>query len=119
MAGEDQLGTLVSVVAVAVLAPIVADLPPKLRLPAVVAETALGIVIGPRLLGLVEMNLLLAFFGTLGMAFLFFLAGLELDLGRIRGKPLTLAMSGWASRSCSGWGSARRSRRSGSWCRAC
>jgi Kef-type K+ transport system membrane component KefB len=95
MTGEDQLGTLVIVVAVAVLAPIVADLPPKLRLPAVVAETALGIIVGPRVLGLVEMNSLLAFFGTLGMAFLFFLAGLELDLDRIRGKPLTLAMSGW------------------------
>ena len=72
-----HLGTLVMVVAVAVLAPILADLPPRLRLPVVVAETALGILVGPHLLGLVQVNSLLAFFGTLGLAFLFFMAGLS------------------------------------------
>src|SRR6266536_64345 len=95
MSTEDQLGTLVIVVAVAVLAPIVATLPPRLRLPAVVAETILGILVGPRVLGFVEPNAPLGFFGTLGLAFLFFLAGLELDLSRLRGRPIQLAASGW------------------------
>jgi hypothetical protein len=32
---------------------------------------------------------------TVGMAFLFFLAGLEIELEAIRGKPLRLALAGW------------------------
>jgi len=32
---------------------------------------------------------------TVGMAFLFFLAGLEIELEAIRGKPLRLALVGW------------------------
>ena len=95
MDGTDHLWTLVIVLAAAVLAPVIVDLPPRLRLPAVVAETALGIALGPHLLGLVEPNPLLSFFGTLGMAFLFFIAGLELDFQRIRGRPLGLATIGW------------------------
>jgi len=95
MNGEEHLGTLVLVLAAAVLAPIIVDLPPRLRLPAVVAETALGIAFGPHLLGFVEPNPLLGLFGTLGMAFLFFIAGLELDFQRIRGRPLGLATGGW------------------------
>jgi Kef-type K+ transport system membrane component KefB len=94
VSGEEQLGALVLVVAVAVLAPILADLPPRLRLP-VVAETMLGILVGPHLLGMVEVNGLLSFFGTLGMAFLFFMAGLELDLARLRGRPIQFAFVGW------------------------
>lgn len=33
--------------------------------------------------------------GTLGLAALFFMAGMELDLERVRGRPLTLAACGW------------------------
>jgi Kef-type K+ transport system membrane component KefB len=95
MYGEEYLGTLVLVLAAAVLAPIIVDLPPRLRLPAVVAETALGIALGPHLLGLVEPNPLLEFFGTLGLAFLFFIAGLELDFKRVRGRPLGMASACW------------------------
>ncbi|MFN8633101.1 MAG: cation:proton antiporter [Chloroflexota bacterium] len=97
MNGEEQLGTLVLVVAAAVLAPIIVDLPPRLRLPAVVAETALGIALGPHLLGIVAPNPLLNFFGTLGLAFLFFIAGMELDFGRVRGRPIEMAAMGWVA----------------------
>ena len=95
MGAELDLGTLVTVAAVAVLAPIISDLPPGMRPPAVVAETALGIAIGPHVLGLVAVVPLLGFFGTLCLAFLSFMAGLELDLARIRGHPLRRAGLGW------------------------
>ncbi|MCC7369974.1 MAG: cation:proton antiporter [Chloroflexi bacterium] len=95
MNGQEQLASLVLVIAAAVLAPVIVDLPPRLRLPAVVVETALGITLGPHLLGFVTPNPLLGLFGTLGMAFLFFIAGLELDFGRVRGQPLKLATVGW------------------------
>jgi Kef-type K+ transport system membrane component KefB len=86
---------LVIIGAVAVLAPLVVDLPPRLRLPVVVAELGFGIVIGPDVLDLVEVDDLIDFLSQLGLAFLFFLAGLEIDLGRIRGRPLKLATGGW------------------------
>lgn len=37
-----------------------------------------------------------AFFSDLGLAMLFFFAGHELDLGRMRGEPLRLGALGWA-----------------------
>jgi Kef-type K+ transport system membrane component KefB len=36
------------------------------------------------------------FFGDLGLGMLFFFAGYEIDVGRIRGEPLRLALLGWA-----------------------
>jgi Kef-type K+ transport system membrane component KefB len=86
---------LVIIGLVAVLAPLVVELPPRLRLPVVVAEIGFGIVIGPDVLGWVEVDDLIDFLSELGLAFLFFLAGLEIELPRIRGQPLRLATRGW------------------------
>jgi Kef-type K+ transport system membrane component KefB len=38
---------------------------------------------------------MLALLGYLGLIFLFFLAGMELDFDTVRGRPLTLAIEGW------------------------
>jgi Kef-type K+ transport system membrane component KefB len=81
--------------AVAVIAPLVAELPLRRRLPAVVIEISLGIAIGPHGLGLTTASGALGFLGVLGLAFLFFLAGLEIDFKLIQGRPLTLAFLGW------------------------
>ena len=45
------------------------------------------IVIGPQGLGLAQEDPLIEFLSNLGLAFLFFLAGMELDFNRIRGRP--------------------------------
>ena len=50
---------------------------------------------GPHGLGLARAEGVLGFLGVLGMTFLFFLAGLEIDFERIRGRPLALAGAGW------------------------
>ena len=63
--------------------------------PVVVVELLLGIVLGPRVLGL-HVTPLIAFFSDLGLGLLFFFAGYEIDLHRIRGRPLRLALAGWA-----------------------
>jgi Kef-type K+ transport system membrane component KefB len=84
------------VTAIAVAAPLLAELPIGLRLPAVVLEMILGILVGPEVLGLATASGLLQWMGgKLGLAALFFMAGLELDLNRARGRPLRLAFWGW------------------------
>ena len=87
------------VLLVAAAAPIVAAaagrLHERLLVPVVVVELVLGAVIGPDVLALAEMSDVLEFLGQLGLGFLFFFAGYEVDFDRIRGTPLRLAAIGW------------------------
>jgi Kef-type K+ transport system membrane component KefB len=66
-----------------------------LLVPTVVVELLLGVLIGPEILGL-EPNAFVSFFADLGLGMLFFFAGYEIDLHRITGTPLRLALLGWA-----------------------
>jgi Kef-type K+ transport system membrane component KefB len=67
-----------------------------LFIPVVVVELVLGVVIGPQALGLAHVDSFTEFFADLGLGMLFFFAGYEIDLARIRGQPLRLAVIGWA-----------------------
>jgi Kef-type K+ transport system membrane component KefB len=67
-----------------------------LFLPVVVVELTLGVLVGPQVLDLAHVNAFTEFFGDLGLGMLFFFAGYEIDLIRIRGTPLRLALIGWA-----------------------
>ena len=91
-----DLDSLLVVLAVAALAPVVADLPARVRVPGVVAEIVLGIVIGPQVLGLADTDELIETLSEFGLAFLFFFAGMEIDLVQMRGRPLAPAARGWA-----------------------
>ena len=66
-----------------------------LVIPVVVIELLLGVVLGPHVLGLAA-NPVVTFFSDLGLGLLFFFAGYEIDLQRIQGRPLRLALAGWA-----------------------
>ncbi|GCE09952.1 cation:proton antiporter [Dictyobacter aurantiacus] len=80
---------LLIVAAVAFLAPLLLGLSPLRRLPAVVLEILGGIIIGPSVLGWVRVDLPISILSLLGLAFLLFLAGLEVELERLRGRLLT------------------------------
>lgn len=90
-----DLKTLAIIGALAILAPLLADLPSRIRLPVIVAEIGLGILFGPQVLDVIQADDLINFLSQLGLAFLFFLAGLEIDYAFIRGRPLRLASYGW------------------------
>jgi len=81
---------LLAVSAVAFIAPLVLGLFPRLRLPAVVVEIVIGIVIGPSGLGWVSLDLPIRVLSVIGLGFLLFLAGLEVELHRLRGPLLRL-----------------------------
>jgi Kef-type K+ transport system membrane component KefB len=91
---EVSPNTLLIVVIVAVLAPIAADTT-RIAFPVVVAEILLGIAIGPEVLDWVRKDALIDALSEIGLAFLFFMAGMEIDFARIRGAPARLAAAGW------------------------
>src|SRR4051794_37159420 len=90
-----ERSTLLIVFTIAVLAPVLADLVPRVRLPVVVLEIVLGLLVGPQVLGWAEPSPIITVFSRFGMAFLFFVAGLEIDFKAIRGRPITTAAFGW------------------------
>src|SRR5262245_55439411 len=87
MADVSFVGLLI-VALVAFLAPLLLGLSPARRLPWVVVEIVAGIVIGPSVLGWVSIDLPISILSVTGLAFLLFLAGMEVDLERLRGRPL-------------------------------
>src|SRR5947208_3501742 len=76
---------------VAVGAPLVVALAPSLRIPAIVLEIVGGIVIGPQVLDIARADVHVRLLSSIGLAFLLFLAGLEVDLDRLRGPLAGLA----------------------------
>ena len=94
--GVDPGEFLVVVAAAAVAGTLSAVLSGRsLLVPTVVVELLFGVLIGPQVLG-VQPSEFLQFFADLGLGMLFFFAGYEIDLRRIAGTPLRLAVIGWA-----------------------
>jgi Kef-type K+ transport system membrane component KefB len=91
-------GSFLAIVATAAIAGTVSGVAGMrgLFIPVVVVELALGVVIGPQALDLAHVNSFTDFFADLGLGMLFFFAGYEIDIARIRGEPLRLALLGWA-----------------------
>lgn len=87
---------LVIVSLIAVLAPLLLGFAPGLRIPAIVLEIVGGVVVGPSMLGWVQVDLPVSILALLGLTFLLLLAGLEIDLHRLRGRLLTAALIGFA-----------------------
>ena len=83
-----SFGGLLIVVAVAFAAPFVLGLFPSLKLPSVVLEIVAGIIIGPSVLGIVHVDQAISVISVIGLAFLLFLAGLEVDFSKLRGQVL-------------------------------
>src|SRR5512133_2266473 len=83
---------LLIVVAVAFAAPLLLGFFPSVKLPSVVLEIIAGILIGPSVLGIVELDQSIS---VLGLAFLLFLAGLEIEFDKLRGPVLRLTAIGF------------------------
>jgi Kef-type K+ transport system membrane component KefB len=87
---------LLIIVAVGFAAPLALGFAPAIRLPSVVVEIVAGIVVGPAVLGWVSVDEPVRVFATVGLAYLLFLAGLEVDFDRLRGRVLRVALIGFA-----------------------
>src|SRR3954471_12367382 len=91
-----SLDNLLLVMAVAFAAPLVLGLFPRVQLPSVVLEIVAGIVVGPSVLGLVEVDQAVEVVALIGLAFVLFLAGLEIEFRKLRGPVLRLTGLGFA-----------------------
>jgi Kef-type K+ transport system membrane component KefB len=79
---------IVGVVAVAV--PLLLGLVPAVKVPAVVLEILGGILVGPAVLGWVHLDVAVRVTSDLGLGFLLFMAGFEIDLRRFDRRVLNL-----------------------------
>lgn len=87
--------SLLFILLAAALAPLIAEVPLRLRPPLVVLELLLGMLVGPQGLNLVAADGAIPTLSALGLSFLFFIAGMELDFSTLRGRPLQLGIAGW------------------------
>jgi Kef-type K+ transport system membrane component KefB len=81
--------------AAAVLAPLLNEIPTRFKVPVVVFEVLLGMVIGPHGLDVIQFDGFVETMFAFGMAATLFMGGLELDFSDIRGRPMVLAVGGW------------------------
>jgi Kef-type K+ transport system membrane component KefB len=68
---------------------------PRIRVPGPVLEIVIGVIIGPQVLGWVVIDDPVLVLSTLGLAFLLFLAGMEVDIEALRGRDGRIAFMGF------------------------
>jgi Kef-type K+ transport system membrane component KefB len=90
-----SFSNLLVVSAVAFGAPLLLGLFPRLQLPSVVLEIVAGIVLGPSVLGIAHVDQAVQVVAVLGLAFVLFLAGLEIEFDKLRGQVLRLTGLGF------------------------
>jgi Kef-type K+ transport system membrane component KefB len=87
---------LLVVTAIAFGAPLLLGLFPRVQLPSVVLEIVAGIVVGPSVLGIAKVDQAVEVVALLGLAFVLFLAGLEIEFEKLRGQVLRITLLGFA-----------------------
>lgn len=90
-----ELVSLTIIMAVAAVSPIVAQLIPGRFIPQTVLLLVAGAALGPYGLGVIEVNDAVKLLSELGMAFLFLLAGYEIDPKRLAGHQGKVGLVTW------------------------
>src|SRR5919204_1641394 len=93
---EISFTSVAVVAAVALVAPLALGLT-RLRLPAIVLEIVLGIIVGPQVLGWAKVDEPVEVLSLIGLAFLLLLAGLEIEFDRLRGRLLRVTSLAFAA----------------------
>src|SRR5262245_19689405 len=90
-----EMHSLLLIFTIAALAPLLCEWIPWIRLPLVVLEICLGIVVGPQVLDWASQGSVVRVVSNFGLASLFCLAGFEMEFPALRGRPIPLATLGW------------------------
>jgi len=86
----EDFTTITLITLIAFLSPLVAE---KIKVPAVVIEILLGALLGVSVLNIISHSEWLSFLALLGLIFLMFLSGLEIDLGVVIGDKSVLRLT--------------------------
>jgi Kef-type K+ transport system membrane component KefB len=92
---EISFTSLAIVAATGFVAPLAIGFVPRLRLPNVVLEIVLGILVGPSVLGWAKADEPVQIMSLIGLSFLLLIAGLEVDYERLRGRLLEVTGLGF------------------------
>jgi len=94
-ATKPELRSFVLVLLASTLGAFFSRLSGRIVLPTVVVEIVLGMVIGPDVLDIAHVNQYVTVFSNIGLAFLFFFAGIEVVEERVAQRALRLGTGGW------------------------
>ena len=94
-ATRPELRSFVLVLLASTLGAFFSRLSGRIVLPTVVVEIVLGIMIGPDVLDIAHVNQYVTVFSNIGLAFLFFFAGIEVVEERVARRALRLGTGGW------------------------
>jgi Kef-type K+ transport system membrane component KefB/nucleotide-binding universal stress UspA family protein len=89
---EEPVGIFLVIIAVVLISPLLIE---RLRLPGIVGLIVGGILIGPNVIGLLEVGPAIELLSTVGLIYLMFNAGLEIDLrqfNQVRNKALVFGL---------------------------
>jgi Kef-type K+ transport system membrane component KefB len=86
-----SFNSVLIIAGISVFVPALLGLLPRLPVPGAVLEVVIGIVVGPSVLGWARIDAPVEVLSTLGLGMLLFLAGLEIDVERLRGPLSRLA----------------------------
>jgi Kef-type K+ transport system membrane component KefB len=81
---NDPASLFALVMGLAVFGPLLSD---ALGIPVIVTITLLGVVLGPQGIGVLDLSSSLQFLGSLGFIYVFFMAGVELDIEKLKKRP--------------------------------
>ena len=100
----EDLISLTVIMAVAVACPIIAGLVPRQAVPQTVLLLAAGAAIGPYGLGVIHITRAVDLVSELGLAFLFLIAGYEIEPSRLGGHQGRLGLGTWIGTFALAWG---------------
>jgi Kef-type K+ transport system membrane component KefB len=83
------------VLVIAFVSPLIAAVIPKVRVPTIVLEFVLGVIVGPDVLGWIKVDNPLDVLSVLALSFLLFTAGTEVELSSLRGALLGKAAASY------------------------
>jgi Kef-type K+ transport system membrane component KefB len=90
-----ELRSVVVILLAATLGALLSRLSGRIVLPSVVLEIVLGVLIGPQALHVADVNSYTAVFADLGLAFIFFVAGIEVMEKRVARRLMGVGTMGW------------------------
>jgi Kef-type K+ transport system membrane component KefB len=91
-----SFNSVLIIAAISVLVPVVLGLLPRVPVPGAVLMVVAGIIVGPSVLGWARIDAPVQVLAQLGLGMLLFLAGLEIDIDRLRGPLSRLAGEAFA-----------------------